>query len=201
MLLDETRGVGAHLALVLPGGNADRYTAPVLIPSLALEEVGAQLEVVPYPDFRPAGLERDDARAFDEFVRERVIEIVGSGTWSRVTFIAKSRGTLFLAPMPDLVSGASVEAIWVTPLLGLDYVRQGVLGKGWRSLIVAGSADPYHDASAHDAVCSAIGATSLVIDGAHHGLVVDGDVLATIDGYRALAEASLAFAAEPGSRH
>lgn len=87
-----------------------------------------------------------------------------------------------------------MDAIWVTPLLGLDYVRTGVLAKGWPSLIVAGAADPYHDRAAHEAVCTQLSASQLVIDDADHGLVVAGDVRKTVDGFRALAEASLAFA-------
>jgi hypothetical protein len=185
--------VPGHLALVLQGGNAGPYTAPVLLPSLALAELGAQVEVVPYPEFRPGSLEQADAVAFDNFVAGEVREILASDAWTRVTFIAKSRGALFLATMPDLVTG-DVDAIWITPLLGLDYVRDGILAKRWRSLVVAGDADRYHDAAAHDAVCDAIEATSLVLPGADHGLVVEGDVRATVEGYRMLVEACLAFA-------
>ena len=183
-----------HLALVLPGGGAGPYTAPLLIPSLALEEVGAVVEVVEYPDFRPPSLDLAAAEAFDEHVTQSVRTLVGAGTWDRITFVAKSRGTLYLAAMTEQLPCEHVEAIWVTPLLGLDYVRQGVLAKGWRSLLVAGSADPYHDADAHAAVCDQLRAEQLVIANAHHGLVVPGDVRRTVDGFRALAEASLAFA-------
>lgn len=138
--------------MVLPGGNAGPYTAPLLVPSLALAELGAHVEIVPYPDFRPGGLEREHAVAFDAFVFERVVEIVESDAWDRVTFVAKSRGTLFLSTMPSLPCSAPIEAIWVTPLLGFDYVRTGVLEKRWRSLMVAGSADDYHDGPAHPRV-------------------------------------------------
>ena len=102
---------------------------------------------------------------------------------------------MFLSAMSGLIEAPEVGAIWVTPLLGLDYVRDGLLEKRWRSLIVAGSADPYHDSAAHAEVFEAIAADSLVIDGADHGLVVHGDVRGTVDGFRALAEASLTFAA------
>lgn len=189
-------GLNGHLALVLQGGgDAGPYTAPVLLPSLALGQLGARVEFVPYPDSRPRSLEREDAAAFDKFVGERVREIAASGRWSRVTFIAKSRGTMFLSTMTaGLVDCPDVEAIWVTPLLGLAYVREGLVDKGWWSLFVAGGADPHHDAAAHDAVVAALGASSLVIDGANHGLVVDGDVVGTVEGYRSLALASLAFA-------
>jgi hypothetical protein len=116
-----------------------------------------------------------------------------------VTFVAKSRGTLVLAAMdPSVVGAGSVAAVWVTPLLGLEYVRTAIVARAWPSLLVAGSADPYHEAAEHDAVCRAIGSASLVIEGADHGLVVEGDVLATVDGFRRLAEATLAFARATG---
>lgn len=86
-----------HLALVLQGGGAGPWTAPILIPSLALEEVGATVEVVPYPEFRPESLEVDAARDFDERVTLSLRKIVDSGAWSHITFVAKSRGTLYLA--------------------------------------------------------------------------------------------------------
>jgi len=187
--------VSDHLALVLQGGGAGPYTAPLLLPSLALEETGARVEVVAYPEFRPQGLELEDAREFDEFVTRSVRELVGSGTWTRITFIAKSRGTLYLAAMSEPLPCDQVDAIWVTPLLGLDYVREGVLAKAWRSLVVAGGADPFHDSDAHTAVCRELRAEQLVIVDADHGLVVAGDVRRTVNGFRALAEASLAFAA------
>jgi pimeloyl-ACP methyl ester carboxylesterase len=187
--------MGCHIALVLPGGAAGPYTAPLLVPSLAVEETGAQVKVVPYPEFRPQGLERAEALEFDAFVSERVVEILAEGSPSKVTFIAKSRGALFLSTMGEVPLPADVDAIWVTPLLGLDYVRDGVTGKRWPSLLVAGTADPYHDPAAHAKVCETIGAESLVVDGADHGLVVRGSVGATVEGFRALAEASLAFAA------
>lgn len=165
------------------------------MPSLAVEEVGAEVKVVPYPESRPRSLARADAAEFGAFVTERAVEILAEAQPSRVTFIAKSRGTLFLSVMREVPLPADVDAIWVTPLLGLDYVADGVMAKRWRSLLVAGSADQYHDPMAHARVCEVIGAESLIIDGAHHGLVVARDVRATVEGFRALAEASLGSAA------
>jgi hypothetical protein len=186
--------VARHLALVLPGAGAGPYTAPLLVPSLALEEVGAEVEVVPYPDFRPSSLELADAVEFDAYVFERVAEVLAEKRPSRVTFIAKSRGTLFLSAMGEMPLPGEVDAIWLTPLLAYDYVRNGIIDKGWPSLLVAGSADRYHDPGGHAKVCQEIAASSLVIAGADHGLVVAADVRATVEGFRALAEASLEFA-------
>jgi pimeloyl-ACP methyl ester carboxylesterase len=185
--------VVAHLALVLPGGNNDPFTPSVLLPSLALEEVGAQVERVSYSGLRAEGLGLEESREFNAAVGSAVVDLLDRYDPATVTFVAKSRGALFLAAMEKTLVGRDTDVIWVTPLLGLEYVRAGVMDQGWPSLIVAGSADPYHDPAAHDEVCRAIGARSLVIEGAGHGLVVAGDVSATVDGFRRLGEASLSF--------
>jgi pimeloyl-ACP methyl ester carboxylesterase len=186
--------VVAHLALILPGGNNDPFTPSVLLPSLALEEVGAHVERVSYSGLRADGLGLEESKEFNAAVSKTVVGLIDRYDPATVTFVAKSRGALFLAAMEKALVDRDTDAIWVTPLLGLAYVRAGVMDQGWPSLIVAGSADPYHDPTAHDEVCRAIGARSLVIDGADHGLVVARDVFATVDGFRRLGETSLSFA-------
>lgn len=183
-----------HLVVVLPGGNNDPWTAPVLLPSLALEQTGAVVERISYGEPRASGLGLDESAAFNAAVTRQVAEIVDAHRPDRLTFVAKSRGTLVLAAMDESVLACAPEAIWVTPLTGLEYVRSGMVEKAWRSLVVAGGADPYHDPAGHAAVLTAIGAEDLVVDGANHGLVVEGDVLVTVEGYRRLAEATLRFA-------
>jgi hypothetical protein len=193
--LDKTGVVLAHLVVVLPGGNNDPWTAPVLLPALALEQSGAKVERVSYGEPQARGLGLEDSREFNARVTEQVAEILNQHRPAKVTFVAKSRGTLFLAAMDKALVNCNVEAVWVTPLLGLDYVRAGVLDKAWPSLVVAGSADPHHDPVAHAEVCAATRALDLVIEGGNHGLVIEGDVLGTVDGFRRLAEVSLVFAA------
>lgn len=187
--------VVAHLAVVLPGANNDPWTAPLLLPSLALEEMGAKVERVSYGEPRAPGLGLEESMEFNARVSEQVAAIVDQHDPAKVTFVAKSLGTLSLAVMDKALLHCKVEAVWVTPLLGLDHVRGGVLDKEWPSLIVAGSADPYHVPVTHAEVCAALRAQDLVIEGADHGLVVQGDVLATVEGFRRIAEVSLAFAA------
>jgi hypothetical protein len=187
--------VTVHLAVVLPGGNNDPWTPPVLLPALALEQAGASVERISYGDPKPRGLGVDDSAEFNAAVLEQLTALIGQHDPDRVTFVAKSGGTLFLAAMDGAAIGCDAAAIWVTtPLVDLAYVQAGIVGKSWRSLLVAGGADPYHDPTIHAEICAALGADDLVIPNANHGLVVERDVLATVDGYPRLAEASLAFA-------
>lgn len=183
----------AHLAVVLPGGNNDPWTPPVLLPSLALEAAGAVVERVSYGEPRPRGLKLEDSVGFNAAVLEQVMAIIDQHGPNKITFVAKSRGTLFLAAMDQPIN-CDVAAIWVTtPLVDLPYVGRGIVDKAWRSLLVAGSADPHHDAAIHADTCAALTADELVIPNANHGLVVERNALATADGYRELAKASLAF--------
>jgi hypothetical protein len=94
------------------------------------------------------------------------VDELASGA-ERVTFLAKSLGTRYLASLP----GRPADAIWVTPLFGDAAVRDGAIASGMRSLIISGGADPTYDAAAVAAVVAALGAVSLVIAGADHGLV------------------------------
>ncbi len=92
-----TTGLGRLEAWDVTSPSCCRAARPVptprllLVPSLAVEETGAQVKVVPYPELRPRGLERAEALEFDAFVSERVVEILAETSPSKVTFIASWR--------------------------------------------------------------------------------------------------------------
>lgn len=100
----------------------------------------------------------------------------------RVTFVAKSFGTAILAHLDSAVlSSSRTEAIWLTPLFGYAAVRSGAIAHGWRSLLVAGDGDDYHDPEAHEAVREALGADSLILKDADDRLEIPGNPIATVD--------------------
>jgi ribosomal protein S18 acetylase RimI-like enzyme len=126
-----------------------------------------------------------------------IIELLANGDTTRVTFIAKSLGTMVLSVLdPSLVGDRRTDAIWVTPIFGTDYVRQAASTKTWPSLLIAGGADEYHSPAGHRAVVEATGARSLVIPDADHSLEIDGDVLATVHGLDRVGSAVLRFLGE-----
>ena len=86
-----------------------------------------------------------------------------------------------------------MSAIWLTPLFGAADVRELAAQSGLRSLIVAGDADPYHDADGFEHVARALGASTLIVERADHALEVPGDVGASIDALSALTAAVLDF--------
>jgi hypothetical protein len=188
----QTWQVPSHLGVLLPGASYGPLGPALRFPSLVLEELGAKVVAVEYPPAPPGGqLPWEDLW---RSVGSAVAYQLADARPARVTFVAKSLGTLALAGLAEaVVGGALVEAIWLTPLFGLERVRKGAIGHRWRSLLVAGGADGYHDPLYHEVVRDALGADSLVLAGGDHCLEVRGDVGATLDGFRALVEALAEF--------
>ena len=191
--MDKTGAVSGHLAIVLPGRGYGPLGPALRLPRLAIEGSGAQVLELQYP-FVPAA---DDPHAWDRLhssIADRLSSALSETSPSRVTFIAKSLGTVVLASLPSRVPlPASVKAIWLTPIFGRESVRRGAIAKNWPSLLVAGGADEFHEPKHHDGVAEALGAESLVLARADHLLEVPGDVMATLDGFRALTEKVLDF--------
>jgi hypothetical protein len=184
----------SHLAVVLPGSGYGPAGPALLVPQLAARQTGADVRVVAYPEWRP-GMDEDRALEFASIVREQIRETIANVQPTRLTLLAKSLGCEVIARMDREVvpSDCDVAVVWATPVFGLPAVRIGAIGKHWRSLVVSGDADPYYDAAGTAAVLDAVDGDALIIPGADHSLEVDGDVLATVDGFRRLAEVVLRF--------
>jgi hypothetical protein len=183
-----------HLAVLLPGSGYGPAGPALLVPHLAARQVGAVVRVAQYPEWRP-GLDEERAVEFAAIVGAGIRETIAEVQPRRVSFLAKSLGCEVAARMdPDIVPpGCAVDVVWGTPVFGLPAVRAGAMAKGWRSLVVSGDADPYYDAASTSAVLDAVGGEALIIRGADHSLEIDGDVLATVDAFRQVAEAVLTF--------
>jgi len=182
--------MGDWLAILLPGAGYGPVGAVLRLPRLVIEAGGAEVVVLDYPP-------RHSQEWHTELIREansQVAREVEAAAARRVTFIAKSLGTAVLAALdPHATASAAVEAIWLTPLFGEATVRAGAIERGWRSLLVAGDGDRYHDPAGHQAVREALAADSLILAGADHLLEVPGDAIATLDRHRQLVEAVIRF--------
>ena len=183
-----------HVAVVLPGSGYGADGPALAIPALALEQIGIDVVVATYPAWRPDPEDADEQTRFHQEVVDEILQAVAGAV--RVTFVAKSLGTIVLSGLDPraLPAGTRVRAIWVTPVFGWKRVGVDAAAKGWPSLIVSGGADRSYDRDATQKVVAATKADELVLDGADHSLVVRGDVHATVDGFRRLADAVLAFA-------
>jgi hypothetical protein len=180
-----------HLAIVLPGRGYTSIGAAIRVPVLALEQRGVIVEDVTYPAPRADG---DDWSATCQDVVAQIVERVSAARCDHLTFVAKSLGTRVLAAIAsELPAVPTIDAIWLTPLFGHADVAVGAGATCWRSLLVAGTADAYHDPDGFDRVARTLRAATVLVDGADHSLEHPGDALATIETLRTVAAAVLAF--------
>lgn len=186
-----------HVAMYFPGGYApgqdpfDNYLAWVSIK--ALEQAGAYVIPVRYDD---SVLEPDHER-LEAGVRREVRGALAFHQPDRVTILGKSRGThaLRVVCTEDFDLPEDTRLIWQTPgwRSGSRSERAWEAARKNRieSLYIVGLGDhQYHDPERHEMVPG----ETLAIAGGDHGLAIAGDLLATIDGLRMIAEAIVRFA-------
>jgi hypothetical protein len=97
--------------------------------------------------------------------------------YSKLTLSGKSLGTLALGHL--LTSEPSLshaEAIWLTPLLKGEKLREEIKKARQRSLLVIGTKDANYDAARLEEMKTLPHVRIVVLEGADHSLEVEGDV-------------------------
>ncbi len=180
------------LAIVLPGGNYTPLGPAIRFPLLAAWEVGYRSSVaVEYP---PKAMRAQDLHAVVEDVRRQLSDAVDLDESARVAVIAKSMGSRVVVQLSDLLDGiGDLSVVWLTPLFGDQGIRDAAIRSGWRSLVVFGDQDPFHDQAGVAAVHEALNCPVVRVPGADHALEIPGDVLATVSGLRDVAVAVREF--------
>ena len=72
------------------------------------------------------------------------------------------------------------DFIWLTPLIKNEALRAQIVSRRHHALFVIGTADYHFDAALLADIEAATGGESLVLEGVHHGLLIDGKPLASL---------------------
>lgn len=191
-------GPTTRLAILLPGF---RYTCemPLLYYSeLLLLERGydvlrVELVYSRVPNFLDqSSAERSERLGADASAIVRVGLV--QRQYSDLVIVGKSIGTRSLGhilttePLPE-----ETRAVWLTPLLKDETLRDRLRRDDTPSLIVAGDADPLHDPAFLDELATRDNVTSLVIHGGDHDLHVGADALVSLDALHDILAALAAF--------
>jgi predicted alpha/beta-hydrolase family hydrolase len=111
-------------------------------------------------------------------------------TYERVVLIGKSLGTL---AMGHLLTTADppphVGAVWLTPLLGNERLRQQIQQYGGPSLFLIGTADPHFDPVVLEQMQVATVGEAVVVRNADHGMDIPGDPIASVRALERVVEA------------
>lgn len=187
-----------HVALVFPGYGYRCFGPVIYYPSLVLLSAGADVLWVEYaydrepeyPSMLPA--ERREWRLSD--ANAAVKAVLEKHTYERFTLVGKSIGTQVVG---DLLSEErrlnSARAIWLTPLLYDERLRNQLERLSNQSLLVSGSADSAYDPEFALKLERRSNITFLLLEGVDHGLEVRGDPLQSLEALRRLTEQTLNF--------
>ena len=114
--------------------------------------------------------------------------------YERVVLIGKSLGTramghlLTVAELPP-----NFRAVWLTPLLGEERLRQQISRYGGPSLFVIGTADPHFDPVVLEQMQVATTGEAVVVRNADHGMDIPGDPIASVRAVERVVEALSRF--------
>lgn len=144
--------------LVVPGRMYGPHAGMLLYAAFAAQERGARIRTMTWPDDPPL----PDDPAAGAWVCGQVDQHLGQAS----LVIGKSLATL----ATPLVAERGVAAVWLTPLLTLDGVADGLRRATAPRLLVGGTADSAWDG----AIARRHSPYVLEVEGADHGMRVPG---------------------------
>ena len=187
-----------HLAIVLPGRGYTAQMPLLFYPISLMLAKGTDVLRVEYaydqqPDFQ--------ALRADEQLRWLFADVtaayqagIAQRPYHQITLIGKSLGTLAMGHLLTIQTlPAQVKAIWLTPLVRFDKLRQQIKQFGGRSLFVIGTADPHYDPTFLAEVQQATGGEVVAIEEADHGLNIENKVLQSVQALETVVRAIEAF--------
>jgi len=97
--------------------------------------------------------------------------------YAEVTLVGKSLGTLAMGHLltTEKRPANRMRAVWLTPLLRQESLRQQIRRYGGPSLFAIGSADPQYEAALRAEVQEARGGEVVVVEVADHSMDIPGD--------------------------
>lgn len=173
-----------HCAIIFPGLG---YTAhmPLLFYSRELMlELKADVLAVEYnynsSDFLALDGRERMRRLFTD-IQAAYEALLKQQDYKRITFIGKSLGTRAMGHLlTNEPLSATINAVWLTPLLKDERVRDQMKQFRGRSLFISGTADPHYDKEHMKEVQEATNGQVVLVDEGDHGLNLKDDIIGSI---------------------
>jgi len=177
-------GDAGRVAVLLPGQfYPTRAPALWFAREAAMARGWSALEVLGEPG------QHEDPLGWEQSCAERALEAAGE---ARVLVIGKSLASL----LAGAISDRSLPAVWLTPLLHLPAVIDGLARTARPTLLVGGTADPSWRV---DALPAGGSIDVLELRGADHALEIRGDPVVSLEGLGRMTGAIMDFADRAGA--
>ncbi|MBN1220455.1 MAG: hypothetical protein JXM69_16125 [Anaerolineae bacterium] len=187
-----------HLAIILPGRGYTAQMPLLFYPVNLLLARGADVLRVDYAydrrqDFQSLPVNEQMQWLFAD-VSAAYRAGVAQRNYQYLTLVGKSLGTLAMGHLLTTEGlPQHVKAIWLTPLVKLDFLRQQIKQFGGASLFVIGTVDPHYDLTYLAELQAATGGDVVAIENGDHGLNVSDDVLQSIRALEQMMQAMVSF--------
>jgi hypothetical protein len=116
--------------------------------------------------------------------------------YEKITLVGKSLGTLAMGHLLTDSRFHEADCVWSTPLLTVEWLYSRIEQICPRSMFIIGTADPFYNPDLLDHLQTATRGQSCIVDGAHHGLEVAGDIPKSLAALHQIVEALQAFLTE-----
>ena len=189
-----------HLALLLPGYGYTLdmplfYYAEKLLLERGWDVLRVEYAYNTRPEFQTLSKpERDRWLLEDTTAAWRAG--LGQRNYERVVLIGKSLGTM---AMGHLLTAADLPpnlgAVWLTPLLSEERLRQQIQQYGGPSLFVIGTADPHFEPVVLEKMQVATVGEAVIVKNADHGMDILGDPVSSVRAVERVVEALVRFLA------
>jgi hypothetical protein len=185
-----------HLGVILPGYRHTVDMPDLHYPGRILLAKGADVLRVEYAypktDFmKQPGPEQSAWLAED--ARAACAAGLQCRPYRKITLIGKSLGTLAIGHLLEQEKLSAAGCIWSTPILAREWLCSQIRKYHPRSLFIIGTADEYYQPAVLQGLVDATGGKALVLEGAGHGLEIEGDLAGTLDALRRIVEGVQAF--------
>jgi len=191
-------GRASHLGIIFPGmGYTTQMPLLYYAPRVLLTE-GADVMAVEQEYAREQGFLESSRKEQRAWVGADAVAawktVTSQQEYERMTLIGKSLGTWAMADLLEIDPPAGrAEAIWLTPLLGENWVRQSIVQWGKRSLFVIGTADPRYEPSVLEELRRSTGGEVLAVKDADHSMEIPGQVMESIQVLERVIKAVMEF--------
>jgi hypothetical protein len=185
-----------HLGILLPGYRHTIDMPDLHFAGLILQHKGADVLRVEYAypktDFmsRP---ESERAEWLSADVRAACASGLKKRDYRKITLIGKSLGTLAMGHLLEDPVYSAAGCIWSTPILADTWLCAQIRKRRPRSLFIIGTADHFYDPALLGGLVDATGGKALVLEGAHHGLEIEGDIPGTLSALHRIVDAMQGF--------
>lgn len=187
-----------HLGIIMPGYRHSVDRVDLHYAGQILFGLGADLLRVEYAYYKTDFMLRHQAEQTEWLVGD-VFPVCNAALdfcpYEHITLIGKSMGTLAMGHLIGDARFRAANCVWSTPLLTVEWLCSTIEAIRPRSLFIMGTADHFYNPDVMEHLASVTNGQTVIIEGAHHGLEIEGDVSGSLAGLHKIIDALEEFLA------